>query len=111
MECRDFTLQLDDLLDGGLDASNARRFRSTWRAARTAAASMSRRCGVAGRAQTFPARAAPGFIDQALSRATRIAEARPGGAPSSAWRSRRVWLLGVALGVFFATQPTVQTWR
>src|SRR2546428_1123321 len=113
MECRDFALQLDDLLDGRLHALG-----------RNSAQEHLERCpdcrqlhehAVAVletvRKLTPPA-LHPSFIDQALSRATRPAV----GAARAKWRPvlgmalAASVVLGVALGVFLATQrEPVQT--
>jgi anti-sigma factor RsiW len=111
MECRELALQLDDLLDGRLDAArqkpvqehlgrcpDCRRRHEHAVAVRDAVRKLS------------PPAMHPGFVDQALSRATRAV----GGAPSR-WRPMlgmalaASLVLGVALGVFLATRPAVQT--
>ena len=110
MECHDFAEQLDDLLDGGLDAArqksihdhvgrcpDCRRLHEHAVAVRQAVHELS------------PPAPHPGFIDQALARATRIGEARPGWRPKLGMALAASLVLGAALGVFFATQPTVQT--
>ncbi len=110
MECRDFAQQLDDLLNGGLDAlqrkaiqehlgscPDCRRRHEHAVAVRQAVHELS------------PPALHPGFIDQALSRATRVGGARPGWRPMLGMALAASLVLGVAVGVFFATQPTVQT--
>ncbi len=110
MECHDFAQQLDDLLDGGLDAArqksihehvgrcpDCRRLHEHAVAVRQAVHELS------------PPALHPGFIDQALARATRIGGARPGWRPKLGMALAASLVLGAALGVFFATQPTVQT--
>src|SRR5258706_5430258 len=112
MECRDFVLQLDDLLDGGLDAArqkpvqehlgrcpDCRRRPAHALAVRKAVRKLS------------PPAMHPGFIDQTLARATRAV-----GSPNPRWRRpvlgmavAATLVLGVALGVFLATRPQVQT--
>jgi predicted anti-sigma-YlaC factor YlaD len=111
MECRDFALQLDDLLDGGLDAArqkpvqehlgrcpDCRRRHEHAVAVREAVRKLS------------PPAMHPAFVDQALSRAT-----RPVVGTAHRWRPvvgmalAASLVLGVALGVFFATRPAVQT--
>jgi hypothetical protein len=51
----------------------------------------------------------PGFVDQALSRATRVGGARPRWRPVLGMALAASLVLGVALGVFLATRPAVQT--
>jgi len=110
MECHDFAQQLDDLLDGGLAAGrqksiqehvgrcpDCRRLHEHAVAVRQAVHDLS------------PPALHPGFIDQTLARATRIGEARPGWRPKLGMALAASLVLGAALGVFFATQPTVQT--
>jgi anti-sigma factor RsiW len=111
MECRDLALQLDDLLDGRLDSArqkpvqehldrcpDCRRRHGHAVAVREAVRKLS------------PPAMHPGFMDQALSRATRAVGAAP-----SRWRPMlgmalaASLVLGVALGVFLATRPAVQT--
>jgi hypothetical protein len=115
MECRDFTLQLDDLLDGRLDAARQKPVQehlgrcpdcrrrhehavAVWEAVR----------------KLSPPAMHPGFMDRALLRATRVGT-RVGGA-SPMWRTMlgmalaATLLLGVAVGAFVILQPTpVQT--
>jgi anti-sigma factor RsiW len=112
MDCRDFLLQLDDLLDGGLDAArqkpvqehlgrcpDCRRRHEHAVALRDAVRKLS------------PPAMHPAFVDQVLSRATRPVA----GAAHNRWRPvvgmalAASLVLGVALGVFFATRPAVQT--
>jgi anti-sigma factor RsiW len=112
MECRDLALQLDDLLDGRLDAArqkpvqehlgrcpDCRRRHEHAVAVREAVRKLS------------PPAMHPGFIDQALSRATRAAAggARPMWRPVLGTALAASLVLGVALGVFLATRPAVQT--
>jgi hypothetical protein len=113
MECRDFALQLDDLLDGRLDAR-----------LRKSAQEHLGRCpdcrqgyehAVAVREavrKLSPPAPHPAFADQALSRATRLAlgRAHPAWRPVLGMALAATLVLGVALGVFFATRPEpVQT--
>jgi hypothetical protein len=113
MECQDFALQLDDLLDGQLDVArqksvqehlgrcpDCRRRHEHAKAVREAVRKLS------------PPALHPGFTDQALARATRAAV----GGPRPMWRPvlgmalAASLVLGVALGVFFSTQSApVQT--
>jgi hypothetical protein len=107
MKCQDFALQLDDLLDGGLDAPqrksaqehlgscpDCRRRHEHAVAVREAVRKLS------------PPALHPGFTDQALSRATRpAAGTRPMWRPVLGMALAASLVLGVALGVFFTTQP------
>ena len=107
MECSDFAMRLDDLLDGRLDALQRKSFQE--HLGRCADCRHRHEHAVAVleavRKLTPPA-LHPGFIDQALSRATRPAV---GGAHSK-WRPvlgmavAATLVLGVALGVFLATR-------
>jgi len=110
MECRDFAQQLDDLLDGGLDAARQKSVHE--HLGRCPECRRRYEHAVAVRQavhELSPPAPHPGFIDQALARATRIGEARPGWRPKLGMALAASLVLGVALGVFFATQPTVQT--
>ena len=110
MECRDFAQQLDDLLDGGLDAARQKSIQE--HVGRCPECRRLHEHAVAVRQavhELSPPALHPGFIDQALARATRIGEARPGWRPKLGMALAASVVLGAALGVFFATQPTVQT--
>jgi len=110
MECRDFVQQLDDLLDGGLDAARQKSIQE--HVGRCPECRRLHEHAVAVRQavhELSPPALHPGFIDQALARATRIGEARPGWRPKLGMALAASVVLGAALGVFFATQPTVQT--
>src|SRR6266699_1241591 len=110
MECRDFALQLDDLLDGRLHALG-----------RNSAQEHLERCPDCRQLHEHavavletvrklaPPAMHPGFIDQTLSRATRpaVGPARPKWRPVLGMALAASLVLGVALGVFFATQPAV----
>src|SRR5437899_11581111 len=113
MDCSEFALRLDDLLDGRLHALGSKSIEE--HLGRCADCRQRHEHAVAVleavRKLTPPA-LHPGFIDQALSRATRPAV---GGAHSK-WRPvlgtalAASVVLGVALGVFLATQrEPVQT--
>ena len=108
MECSDFALRLDDLLDGRLHALGRKsieehlgRCPDCRRRHEHAVALMESLRRLA------PPALHPGFIDQALSRATRPVPV----AAHSKWRPvlgmalAASLVLGVALGVFFATRP------
>ena len=112
MECRDFALQLDDLLDGGLDAARQKPIQE--HLGRCPDCRRLHEHAVAvreGVRKLSPPDPHPGFMDQALARATRPAA---GGAHSQ-WRPvlgmalAASLVLGVALGAYFATRPSVQT--
>src|SRR5580765_8571374 len=114
MECRDFAQQLDDLLDGGLDAARQKSIHE--HLGRCPECRRRHEHAVAVRQavhELSPPAPHPGFIDQALARATRVgsvgSEARPGWGPKLGMALAASLVLGAALGVFFATQPTVQT--
>ena len=107
MECRDFALQLDDLLDGRLDAPrrksiqehlgscpDCRRRHEHAVAVREAVCKLS------------PPALHPGFMDQALSRATRAAVggARPMWRPVLGMALAATLVLGVAVGAFLSTR-------
>lgn len=108
MECIEFGLRLDDFLDGRLHALGRKSLQE--HLARCPECRERHEHAVAVlesvRKLTPPA-AHPGFIDQALSRATRPVA----GAARSKWRPvlgmalAASLVLGVALGVFLATQP------
>ena len=110
MECHDFAQQLDDLLDGGLDAARQKSIQE--HLGRCPDCRRRHEHAVEVRQavrELSPPAMHPGFIDQALARATRIGEARPGWRPKLGMALAASLVLGAALGVFFATQPTVQT--
>ena len=108
MECRDFIPQLDDWLDGRLDAFRERPMRQHLNACADCRRWHEHALEVQAALRELPAPAPhPSFVDQALSRAVRETAAR---APST----RRFVLgmalaaslvLAVALGVFFAVRP------
>ena len=107
MECSDFALQLDDLLDGRLHALG-----------RNSAQEHLERCPDCRQLHEHavavletvrklaPPALQPGFIDQALSRATRpaVGAARPKWRPVLGMALAASLVLGVALGVFLATR-------
>jgi predicted anti-sigma-YlaC factor YlaD len=109
MECRDITLQLDDLLDGRLDALQRKSLQE--HLGRCPDCRSLHEHAVAVRevvCALSPPALQPGFIDQALSRATRVGSANPRWRPVLGMALAASLVLGVALGVFFATQPSVQ---
>ena len=112
MECHDFALKLDDLLDGGLDAARQRSIQE--HLGRCPGCRHLHEHAVAVREavrKLSPPDPHPGFMDQAFARATRpaIGGARPLWRPVLGMALAASLVLGVALGVFFATRPTVQT--
>ncbi len=107
MECRDFALQLDDLLDGRLHAlgrnsvqEHLERCPGCRQLHEHAVEVLETVCKLA------PPAMHPGFIDQTLSRATRPAvdAARPKWRPVLGMALAASLVLGVALGVFLATR-------
>ena len=107
MECRDFALLLDDLLDGRLDALQRKSVQEHLGCCPDCRQRHEHALAVLETVRKLsPPALHPSFIDQALSRATRPAV---GGAHSK-WRPvlgmalAASVVLGVALGVFLATR-------
>src|SRR5256885_6386935 len=108
MDCSEFALRLDDLLDGRLDALGRKSLQEHLGCCADCRKRHEHAVEVleAVRKLTPPA-PHPGFIDQALSRATRPVPV----AAHSKWRPvlgmalAASLVLGVALGVFLATRP------
>ncbi len=107
MECRDFALQLDDLLDGRLHALGRKSVQEHLERCPDCRQLHEHAAAVLETVRKLtPPAMHPGFIDQTLSRATRPAV---GGAHSK-WRPvlgmalAASLVLGVALGVFLATR-------
>jgi anti-sigma factor RsiW len=108
MECSEFALRLDDLLDGRLDALGRKSLQEHLERCADCRKRHEHAVAVleAVRKLTPPA-PHPGFIEQALSRATRPVPV----AARSKWRPvlgmalAASLVLGVALGVFLATRP------
>ncbi|SRR5712692_6226417 len=108
MECQDFAPQLDDSLDGRLDAAGQRSIQEHLELCPVCRRRHQHAVALQAALRTLPAPTSrPGFVDQALLRATRAAV-------SSSRHTRRAALgmalaasvvLGVALGVFLAAQP------
>lgn len=107
MECRDFALQTDDYLDGRLDPARQRSMQEHLEHCLSCRRRHDHAVALQAMLRTLPAPASrPGFVDQALWRAT-------GRAAGSAWSPRRAvslalaatLVLGVALGVFFVSPP------
>ena len=108
MECSDFAMRLDDLLDGQLDALQRKSVQEHLGRCPDCRQRHERALAVLETVRKLsPPAMHPGFIDQALSRATRPAA---GGARAK-WRPivgmglAASLVLGVALGVFLATRP------
>ena len=107
MNCRAFALQLDDYLDGGLDAVRQQSMQEHLEHCLPCRHRLQRAMALQAALRTLPAPGSrPGFVDQALARAT-------GTNAGAAWSARRTAIslalaatlvLGVALGVFLATQ-------
>ncbi len=112
MECRDFVLQLDDLLDGGLDAARQKPAQEHLGRCQDCRSRHEHALAVREAVRKLsPPAMHPGFIDQTLARATRAV-----GSAHPRWRRpvlgmavAATLVLGVALGVFLATRPQVQT--
>src|SRR5947208_13583531 len=107
MECSDFALRLDDLLDGRLHALGRKAIEEHLERCPDCRQRYEHAVAVLEAVRKLsPPAVHPGFIDQALSRATRPA------AGASRTKSRPVLgmalaaslVLGVALGVFLATR-------
>ena len=108
MECRDFTQQLDDCLDGRLDAAARRSIQEHLERCPDCRRLHQHAAALQAALRTLPAPTPrQGFVDQALSRAT--------GAAAGAVRTPRrgvlgmalaaSLVLGVAVGVFLVTRP------
>jgi hypothetical protein len=108
MNCRDFALQLDDYLDGRLDAVWQQSMQEHLERCLPCRRRHQHAVALQAALRTLPAPASgPGFVDQAVARATRTTA-------GAAWSPRRAVIslalaatlvLGVALGVFLAMQP------
>src|SRR5258707_4412100 len=112
MECRDFVLQLDDLLDGGLDAAGQKPVQEHLGRCPDCRSRHEHALAVREAVRKLsPPAMHPGFIDQTLARATRAV-----GSPNPRWRRpvlgmavAATLVLGVALGGFLATRARGQT--
>src|SRR2546430_9835017 len=111
MDCSEFALRLDDLLDGRLHALERKSIEE--HLARCSDCRQRHEHAVAlmeSVRNVTPPALHPGFADQALARATRATHPSPGVARSR-WRPvlgmalAASLVLGVALGVFLATRP------
>jgi len=108
MECSDFAMRLDDLLDGRLDALQRKSFQEHLGRCPDCRHRHEHAVAVLETVRKLsPPAMPPGFMDQALSRATRVADggARPKWRPVLGMALAASLVLGVALGVFLATQP------
>jgi hypothetical protein len=104
MNCSDFALQLDDYLDGWLDAVREQSMQEHLERCLPCRRRHQHAVALQAALRTLPAPASdPGFVDQVLARTT----------AGAAWSPRRAVIslalaatlvLGVALGVFLATQ-------
>src|SRR6266480_7339746 len=108
MECSDLARRLDDLLDGQLDALGRKSIEEHLARCPDCRQRHGHAVAVLEAVRKLsPPALHPGFIDQALWRATRPAA----GASRSKWRPvlgmalAASLVLGVALGVFLATRP------
>jgi Putative zinc-finger len=110
MECHDFALQLDDLLDGRLDAPARKAFEDHLARCPECRGRHGHAAAVQDAVRKLvPPAMHPGFVDRALSRATRPAAHRAGLRPVFGMALAASLVLGAGLGVFFATRPAVQT--
>jgi hypothetical protein len=108
MECSDFALRLDDLLDERLDALGRKSVQGHLGLCSDCRHRHGHALAVLETVRKLsPPALHPGFIDQALSRATRPAAgaARPKWRPVLGMALAASLVLGVALGVFLATRP------
>ena len=108
MECNDFAQRLDDLLDGRLHALGRKSLEEHLERCADCRKRYEHAMAVLESVRKLtPPAPHPGFIDQALSRATRPVPV----AAHSKWRPvlgmalAASLVLGVALGVFLATRP------
>lgn len=106
MECSDFTRQLDDYLDGRLDVARQGSMQAHFEGCLACRRRQQQAAALLAALRELPAPAPrPGFLDEALARA---AAGRTGGlrrGPLIGLALAASLVLGVALGVFFATQP------
>jgi len=108
MECGEFALRLDDLLDGRLHALGRKSIEEHLGRCADCRQRHEHAVAVVGTVRKLtPPALHPGFIDRALSRATRPAAggARPKWRPVLGMALAASLVLGVALGVFLATRP------
>jgi anti-sigma factor RsiW len=108
MECGEFALRLDDLLDGRLDALGRKSIEEHLERCPDCRMRYGHAMALLESVRKLtPPALHPGFIDQALARATRPAA----GAARAKWRPvlgmalAASLVLGVALGVFLVTRP------
>jgi len=108
MECSDFARRLEDLLDGRLHALGRKSIEEHLARCPDCRQRHAHAVAVLEAVRKLsPPALHPGFIDEALSRATRPASgaARPKWRPMLGMALAASLVLGVALGVFFATRP------
>jgi len=107
MECRDFTPQLDDYLDGRLDAVRRQSIQEHLGRCPSCRRLHQHAAVLQAALRTLYAPASrPGFVDEALGRASRAAgAARPPRHAVIGFALAASLVLGVSLGVFLATPP------
>ncbi len=108
MECRDFTPQLDDCLDGRLDAAARRSIQEHLERCPDCRRLHQHAAALQAALRTLPAPTSrPGFVDRALAHATGAAAgaARPPRRAVVGFALAATLVLGVVLGIFLATQP------
>jgi hypothetical protein len=106
MDCSEFAQRLDDLLDGRLHALGRKSIEEHLSRCPDCRKRLEHAATVLdGVRKLTPPAPHPGFIDQALSRATRPAAARSKWRPVLGMSLAASLVLGVALGVFLGTRP------
>jgi anti-sigma factor RsiW len=108
MECSEFALRLDDLLDGRLDALGRKSIEEHLERCPDCRMRYGHAMALLESVRNLtPPALHPGFIDQALARATRPAAGaeRPKWRPVLGMALAASLVLGVALGVFLVTRP------
>ncbi len=108
MECRDLTPQLDDCLDGRLDAAARRSIQEHLERCPDCRRLHQHAAALQAALRTLPAPTSrPGFVDRALAHATGAAAgaARPPRRAVVGFALAATLVLGVVLGIFLATQP------
>ena len=108
MECRDFELQLDDWLDGRLDAVRRKSVQEHVERCPGCRRQHQHAMAVqAGLRELSPPDPHPGFVDQAISRATRpaLVGAHPARRAMLSMALAATLVLGLGLGVFLAMRP------
>ncbi len=111
MECRDFTPQLDDCLDGRLDAAARRSIQEHLERCPDCRRLHQHAAALQAALRTLPAPTPrPGFVDRALAHATGAAAgaARPPRRAVVGFALAATLVLGVVLGIFLATPKPLQ---